>query len=90
MARVRRQLRRWRRRLLRAAKPTRLRDTWVHRVLGERLFDPHLWVPSRETLAAGLAVGTFIALEFFPSAGDPWPIRRNAGAMFRTEYLRVS
>ena len=59
---MKRQLKRWRRRLLRAARPTRLRNTWLHRVLGERLFDPHLWVPSRETLAAGLALGTFIAL----------------------------
>ena len=53
---------RWRHRLLRALRPRHLRDTWVHRAIGERLFDRHLWVPERETLAGGLAIGTFMAL----------------------------
>lgn len=31
-------------------------------MIGERLFDPHLWRPSRRGVAGGLAIGLFIAL----------------------------
>lgn len=39
----------------------------LHRLLGERLFAPHLWVPSRRTIAGGLALGLFIG--FTPTMG---------------------
>ena len=39
-----------------------IRGTWLHRRLGERLFDPHLWHPTRQRFAAGVAVGSFFAL----------------------------
>ena len=34
----------------------------LHRLLGEKLFAPELWKPSRETMAGGLALGIFIGL----------------------------
>jgi uncharacterized protein (DUF2062 family) len=34
----------------------------LHRLLGERLFDKHLWKPERKTFAAGLALGLFVGL----------------------------
>lgn len=39
-----------------------IRGTWLHRRLGDRLFDPHLWHPTRQRFAAGLAVGAFFAM----------------------------
>jgi uncharacterized protein (DUF2062 family) len=54
--------RRTRRRLFRAISPRRFRHTWLHRVVGERLFDRHLWVPDRRSLAGGLALGVFLAV----------------------------
>lgn len=51
------------RRLLRHLPRQRhLEDTLLHRVVGQRLFDPALWQLSRTGLAGGLALGTFIAL----------------------------
>jgi len=51
------------RRLLRCLPRQRhLEDTLLHRVVGQRLFDPALWKPSRTGLAGGFALGTFIAL----------------------------
>lgn len=35
---------------------------FLHRVLGERLFDPRLWKPTRSTFAGGLALGLLIGL----------------------------
>jgi len=56
--------RRERRRRLLGFFPRRkhLRDTWIHRVLGERLFAHELWKPERRAVAGGLALGVFIAL----------------------------
>lgn len=34
----------------------------LHRLLGDGLFAAHLWKPSRETVARGLALGVFIGL----------------------------
>lgn len=38
-----------------------LRDTLAHRWLGDHLFSKPLWVPQRNTVATGLALGLFIA-----------------------------
>jgi uncharacterized protein (DUF2062 family) len=35
---------------------------FLHRVLGESLFDKKLWKPDRTTVAAGMAIGLFIGL----------------------------
>lgn len=39
-----------------------IRGTWLHRRLGDRLFAPELWQPTRQRFAAGAAVGSFFAL----------------------------
>ncbi len=39
-----------------------IRGTWLHRRLGDRLFAPELWQPSRRRIAAGAALGAFFAL----------------------------
>lgn len=39
----------------------------LHRLLGERLFAPELWKPSRRSIAGGLALGLFIG--FTPTMG---------------------
>lgn len=44
-----------------------LKGGWLHRVLGERLFDPELWKFTQRSVAGGLAVGLFIA--FTPTMG---------------------
>lgn len=43
-------------------RPETLRGSWLHRVLGERLFHQALWRPTRVQVAGGLALGVFIAL----------------------------
>jgi len=43
-----------------------IRGTWLHRRLGERLFLPELWHPTRQRFAAGLAVGAFFAMILVP------------------------
>jgi uncharacterized protein (DUF2062 family) len=39
-----------------------LKGSWIHRVLGERIFIRELWRPSRQTVALGVALGLFIGL----------------------------
>lgn len=39
-----------------------LHGTIFHRVIGERLFDPRIWKPTKESISGGLAIGLFIAL----------------------------
>jgi uncharacterized protein (DUF2062 family) len=36
--------------------------TLIHRLLGERLLAPALWIPSRDAAARGFAIGIFIGL----------------------------
>jgi uncharacterized protein (DUF2062 family) len=35
---------------------------FLHRMLGERLFDKRLWKPERHTFAVGMAIGVFVGL----------------------------
>ena len=51
-----------------------IRGTWLHRRLGERLFAPELWHPTRQRFASGMAVGAFFALL-------PIPIQMLAAAL---------
>jgi uncharacterized protein (DUF2062 family) len=44
-----------------------LKGSWIHRVLGERIFLRELWRPSRETVALGFALGLFVG--FSPTFG---------------------
>ena len=42
--------------------PNSLHQSWLHRWFGEGIFRPELWVPTRYSLAMGLAVGWFFGL----------------------------
>ncbi|MBM3823739.1 MAG: DUF2062 domain-containing protein [Verrucomicrobia bacterium] len=39
----------------------RLRDTWLHRVLGDRLFSKDLWAFRRDAVARGWFIGAVVA-----------------------------
>jgi uncharacterized protein (DUF2062 family) len=43
-------------------RPRHLHGSLVHRLLGSRIFEVALWVPGRETLAKGVAIGMFIGM----------------------------
>jgi uncharacterized protein (DUF2062 family) len=43
-------------------RPRHLHGSFIHRLLGSRLFEPALWVPARDTLAKGVTIGIFIGL----------------------------
>ena len=43
-----------------------VRGTWLHRLLGDRLFTPELWRPTREGVARGAATGLFWAMMPIP------------------------
>jgi len=38
-----------------------LRDTYIHRLLGERMFHPHIWGFDINSLSGGLSLGLFVA-----------------------------
>ncbi len=42
-------------------KPDRLRGERIHRLLGDRIFDPDIWHVSKRSISGGLALGLFIA-----------------------------
>lgn len=56
-------IRNWRRYYLRQfPRKKKLHGTLIHRLLGNRLFDPGLWLPTRDTVAWGMAIGMFIGM----------------------------
>lgn len=56
-------VRNWRRYYLRQfPRKKKLHGTFLHRLLGNRLFDPGLWLPTRDTVAWGVVIGTFIGM----------------------------
>lgn len=44
-----------------------LKNSWLHRILGERLFARELWKPARKEVAGGLALGLLVG--FTPTMG---------------------
>lgn len=48
--------------LIRIPNPNSLRRTWLHRSFGERIFHSDLWVPTRSSVAMGLAIGWFFGM----------------------------
>lgn len=61
-------IRNWRRYYLHQfPRKKKLHGTLVHRLLGNRLFDPGLWLPTRDTVAWGMVIGVFIG--FMPFLG---------------------
>lgn len=56
-------VRNWRRYYLRQfPRKKSLHGGWLHRLLGNRLFDPGLWLPTRDSVAWGVAIGVFVGL----------------------------
>ncbi|MBE7446893.1 MAG: DUF2062 domain-containing protein [Planctomycetia bacterium] len=49
-----------------------LNGTIFHRLIGDRLFDPRLWKPTKKGVSAGLALGVFVALT--PTIGVQIPL----------------
>lgn len=43
-------------------RPRQLHGSLLHRLLGSRLFEAALWVPTRDAFARGVAIGTFIGM----------------------------
>jgi uncharacterized protein (DUF2062 family) len=43
-----------------------VRGTWLHRMLGDRLFSPELWRPTRVSVSRGAATGIFWAMMPIP------------------------
>ncbi len=56
-------LRKW---IKKVPRQRHVRGTWLHRVLGDRLFAPGLWRPSGTHVAAGTATGLFWAMMPIP------------------------
>jgi len=52
-------LRQWRRRQEQVKR--QLHNSYVHHLIGERLFHHHIWALDRYSLAGGLALGLFVA-----------------------------
>ena len=59
-----------------------IRGTWLHRRLGDRLFRPDLWHPTRRRFAGGMAVGAFFAM--IPAPGQ------TLGAALIAYFTRVN
>jgi uncharacterized protein len=59
-----------------------VRGTWLHRMLGDRLFSTDLWRPNRQTVSLGAAAGLFWAMmpipfQMLPSAITAYLCRFN-------------
>lgn len=74
-------------------RPRHLHGSWIHRLLGSRLFEPALWVPRRETFAKGVAIGMFIGLlpliglQVLISTALCWLFRANIAAAALTTLI---
>jgi len=78
-------LRKWRRQ--QALVKRNLRDSYIHHLLGERLFHPHIWTLDRYALAGGLALGLFVA--FTPTIPFQM-LLATLGALFLSVNLPVA
>jgi uncharacterized protein (DUF2062 family) len=68
----------------RLPKPESLRHGWLHRWFGDRIFHPDLWMPSRSSLAMGLAIGWFFGL--LPVFGLQIALALVCGLYFRGHF----
>lgn len=48
-------------------KEHHVRDTFLHRIIGERLFDNALWIPEKKSIIYAVTMGVFVA--FTPTIG---------------------
>ncbi len=69
-----------------------VRGTWLHRVLGDRLFSPDLWKPNRHSVSLGAANGLFWAMmpipfQMLPSAISAYLLRFNVPAAITVVWI---
>jgi len=78
-------LKKWRYQQARMKK--NLHNSYLHQLLGERLFHPHIWALDRYSVAGGLALGLFIA--FTPTIPFQM-LLASLGALFLSVNLPVA
>lgn len=69
-----------------------VRGTWLHRLLGDRLFSPELWRPRRHGVALGAAAGLFWAMmpipfQMLPSGITAYLLRFNVPAAITVVWI---
>jgi uncharacterized protein (DUF2062 family) len=69
-----------------------VRGTWLHRLLGDRLFSPELWRPRRHGVALGAATGLFWAMmpipfQMLPSGITAYLLRFNVPAAITVVWI---
>jgi uncharacterized protein (DUF2062 family) len=90
MMRLRRsRIRPW---LKKVPRQRHVRGTWLHRLLGDRLFTPELWRPTREGVARGAATGLFWAMmpipfQMLPSGITAYLFRFNIPAAISVVWI---
>ncbi len=57
--------------LKRIPRQRHIRGTWLHRRLGDRVFDPELWRPNRHSVALAMAWGALWAMVPIPFQSIP-------------------
>jgi uncharacterized protein len=67
--------------------PDSVRDSWLHRIFGDRIFHPDLWIPTRSSLAMGLAIGWFFGL--LPVFGLQIALALVFGLVFRGHFPKA-
>ena len=70
-----------------------VRGTWLHRLLGDRLFSPELWRPSRDGVARGAATGLFwacmpIPFQMLPSGITAYLFRFNVPTAISVVWVK--
>jgi len=64
-----------------APKEHHLKNTLLHKILGERIFEPALWKPTKKGIIWAFTLGTFIA--FTPTVGGQMIIAGLIAVFFR-------
>lgn len=69
-----------------------VRGTWLHRVLGDRVFSPELWRPRCHPVASGVACGLFWAMmpipfQMLPSGITAFLMRFNVPAAISVVWI---
>jgi len=78
--------------LKRVPRQRHVRGTWLHRLLGERLFSPDLWRPNRTSVSRGAATGIFWAMmpipfQMLPSGITAYIARFNVPAAISVVWI---
>jgi uncharacterized protein (DUF2062 family) len=78
--------------LKRVPRQRHVRGTWLHRMLGDRLFSPDLWRPNRRSVSLGAAAGLFWAMmpipfQMLPSGITAYLLRFNVPAAITVVWI---